>query len=161
MTTPEMKTIDQQPKKYFPLGMIFILMYFAFAIVSSFIVFINPVLILGKFAITGISAILYQLISTTILVFCFIGIIKRKIWSKTLTIIAGIYYFCLGLFHFISFKLYPEEVLEIYNKNIPSVGVQDTESIINMTIIGGFFLSTIIYAIIIYYIVRQKQFFEN
>src|SRR3989338_4609019 len=105
-----------ETKQKMPVGMILILILIGWGIASLLIGLRNPISQLGPVLITGIGAIILNLIIVAILGTIFFGIIKRFIWARKLAIGWYVLSMVLMLINLLSFMANNTIYNEYYNK---------------------------------------------
>ncbi len=154
---------NEQIKSKFPAGMIIILMLTGWGAVSLLLsMFEFPMHQLGPILLTGIRAIVANLVIFVILVTIFYGILKRMMWARKLAIgwhIVSIVLLSVNLASFLGNKTMYDSY---YQKALPP----EAYSLMTSDVITGFLVSNlgfgfVIGTIIIIYLVRKKDFFIN
>ena len=161
-TEPIIKQSSQEkPNKWLPLGMIFLLVYIAIGILGSFMIFINPVLVIGIYSLTGLAAYIHQMILVGVLITSFIGIIKKKLLGKKYLTYYLTYMIAYSIFHYISFLLYPQEVTEVLNKSLPTPQFTYGDTFMQIILAATFAFSLLLNLFIIYYLNKKRDLFTN
>lgn len=151
-----------ETKPKMPVGMILILILIGWGIVSLLFSLRTPVTQLGPILLTGVGAIIVNLIIVAILSSIFFGIIKRYVWARKLAIGWYIVSMLLVLINLLSFIANKTMYNEYYSKTLtPKMAALMTTSAITMSLVMGLIFAWIIGIIIIVYMLKKKDFFTN
>jgi hypothetical protein len=158
---------NEQIKQKFPVGMIIILILIGLVAVSLLFGIFKDTLHLyqlGPVLITGVGAIIINLIILGILGTIFYGIIKKLRWARKLTI--GWYVFSMiqWLINLISFLANKTMFGIYYEKTLSPEAYAlflKNPALITSGFIIAFVFSSIVGIIVIVYLVRKKDFFVN
>ena len=154
---------NEQVKQKFPVGMILILILTGWGIVGLLLgMFEAPLFQLGAILVSGVGAIIINLIIVGISAAIIYGIIKRLKWARKLAIgwfIVSIFLASVDLVSFLGnktmFDSYYQKILS------PEAYSLVTPTVITGILISGLVFGSIINLIIIIYLARKKDFFVN
>jgi len=142
--------------------MILILILIGWGIASLLIGLRNPISQLGPILLTGIGAIILNLIIVAILGTIFFGIVKRFIWARKLAIGWYIVSMIFVLINLLSFMANNTMYNAYYSKILgPEMAALMTSSTITMSLVMSLVFAWIIGIIIVVYLLKKKDFFTN
>ncbi len=147
----------------FPIGMILILILIGWGAANLLLgMFKIPMSQLGPVIVSGVGAIIINLVIVGILVTIFYGIIKRLIWARKLAIGWYIFSMVLLFVNLISF-LSNKTMYDSYYQRLlpPETAVLMTSTVITSTLISALVFGWITGFIILVYLARRKDFFVN
>ena len=154
--------MDEINKQKMSVGMISILTLVVWGILSLLIALRNPIIQLGPILLTGVGAIMINLIIVVILGTIFFGIMKGFIWARKLAIGWYIVSMVLVLINLLSLMANKTMYNEYYNKILPP----ETAALMNsstsiMGLVMALVFRWIIEIIIVVYLIKKKDFFTN
>jgi len=154
---------NQQVNPEMPIGMVLILILIGWGAVSILLgVFKSPSFQLGPVLLSGVVAVIVNLVMIGVFVTIFYGIIKRASWARKLSIGWYILSMVLSLINLLSFLANNTMYDSYYQKLLPPEAASlMTSSIITGTLILTTVSIWIIGLIIIIYLARKKDFFVN
>jgi len=155
---------NEQIKQKMPIGMILILVFFGWGVVSSLAnAFKMPLYQLGPVLVSGgAGATVVTLVIVGILAIIFYGILKRFRWARKLAIGWYVFSMILVLINLISFLANKTMHGSYYQKFLPpDMASLMSHRLINANLISGLVIGWIIGLIVIIYLARKKDFFVN
>jgi len=154
---------NEQIKQKFPVGMIIILILVGWGAVSLlFGMFKIPLSQLGPVLLSGVGAIIVNLVIVGILATIFYGILKRMKWVRKLAIGWYVVSIVLALVNLVSFLGNKTMYDSYYQKLLPP----ETYSLMTPALITGGLVSALVFSsiiglIVVVYLARKKDFFVN
>jgi hypothetical protein len=155
---------NEQIKQKMPVGMIIILIIIGYGLVSVLFAFtrISPLFQLGPVLISGMGAIIADIIIVAILATIFIGILKRFMWARKLAVGYYILSMILVLIDLLSFMTNTTMYDSYYQKVLsPQMLALMTPAVIEGSLIAGLIFGWVIGLVIIIYLLKKKNFFVN
>jgi hypothetical protein len=156
-----MKREEKKAKKRMPFWMIVIFIFLIFAALSFILNLLRPVFIFGVL-LSGVFALIFNVILFIIVVFLIIGILKKDIRAWKLALIYFGYGMLNTLISMIVIIINPKKII---NKLNPGIELGELTGILlqNTRIIMGIMmvLIFIFYLFIFYYFYKHKDFFSK
>lgn len=160
----EARSIDDYPavKNKLPAGMIILMVYMGYSLVTRSIAMGYPILLFGPFLVPQVLVVIYYLVSVVIIGFCLWGVYKRKMWGLK----AIIYWYGFGMIYvFINTVVslyFRYEFIDIYKQIFSGSGFKVSGT---MIIISGLVIPLILVfavnTLIIWYVNKKKDYFVN
>jgi hypothetical protein len=151
-------TTHEEPERSAPLpvGMLLLLAYMAFSIISGLMSLKAPILPLGPFLITGRPAAEYGAVVIVAVSGAFYGILRRKPWARPIIILWFLVEMANSLANLLAFLLDPQGMSRLYapviHQKNPSVVI--AVLVWSLSVTWGVGLAAILY------VNRQKAFFQ-
>jgi hypothetical protein len=154
---------NEQAKQKFPIGMILILVLVGWGALSLlFGTFKIPMSQLGPVVVSGVGAIIVNLVIFGILATIFYGIIKRLKWARKFAIGWYIFSMVLAPINLLSFLANKTMYDSSYQKLLPPETLAlMTPAVITGALVSGLVFAWIIGLIITIYLARKKDFFVH
>ena len=139
-----------------PVGMLLLLAYMAFAIISGLLSLKTPILALGPFLITGQPAAGYAAVVIVAVSGAFYGILRRKAWAKPIIILWFLVEMAVSLANLLSFLLDPQGMTRRYAPLIH----RTNPSVVIAVLVWSFCVTWGVGLAAILYVNRQTAFFH-
>ncbi len=139
-----------------PIGMLLLLAYMAFAIISGLLSLKAPILALGPFLITGRPAAGYATVVIVAVSGAFYGILRRKPWARPIFILWFLVEMAVSLANLLSFLLDPHGMTRRYAPLIH----QTNPSVMIAVLVWSLCVTWGVGIAAILYVNRQKAFFQ-
>lgn len=155
--------LQTKQKKKHPTGIIILLIYIGVLIFTqlSSLLLIKPIAMFGLVKVTGIPATLYNLVLLGAHIAFFVGLIKQKLWGRLLGMYLYSYFFVVGVLHFLSVVLRPEELKKMYDLFAPGYEEVLSPTLWMLLSIIGTLVSLSVSVAIIFYLFFKKRYFRS
>ena len=146
-------------ERKFPVGLILIIIYVGFGMVSALVALGHPVIIVAGVALTGLPVVLASFTAVAIHIALLVGLIRRKEWARVLGIVWFTYSLCINVVNSAVIIFNRQEVVSAYGQATSGFGQSLPADVMVLVIYVVTLLICAINAAVIIYLVDRKRYF--
>lgn len=142
-------------------GMIVLAIWFLYSGLMSLWGLLSPFLVVAGFILGGTVMKAYCVGSASLYGLAGWGILKRKEWARSLTMVWAVVTFLLSISNLLAFFINEERTLQAFNGILPGASELMSGSAFMWSLVFGAAVNSVITLVVVIYVYRRADYFEN